>query len=209
MVYLLGVVGVPRADLLTDSGDAYRTAAELEQSGTWDAILGTPRPPSEAAPIPPTNALMLESRAPRAGNDGQGVALARPTAEAFANPQNGHEHQDSSDLQAACIVPLAEPIDCKGAIVLQDPRPGCSCEDSPASYLLPACQNPETNGYEFTQRFDQVYPNPRQLELLQSLGDNGVTTSLCSPNFSDTSRADFGYREAAAALAAQMKRSLR
>src|SRR5262249_51849447 len=109
MVYLLGIVGVPYQDLQAAQNTGridYRTPDKLASSKTWDVVLGNAAPPNHAAPIDPTDALMIESVGPRKGMDGETppVTLSDPSGGYLANPINGHEwaNPDQNDLQYAC-----------------------------------------------------------------------------------------------------------
>ena len=69
LVFLAGIIGVPWQDIAdADSLQApnslrYLTAAEIEAQGRWPVILGTPNneDPNGAAPILPTDPLMVET----------------------------------------------------------------------------------------------------------------------------------------------------
>lgn len=103
LVFLAGIVGVPWQDIATpETRDApnqleYMTAQELEQNLVWQVILGDPK-----NYVPPTDALMIESTAPRSGSNPHVGPLVGPeSTDPQANAINGHEYNDTdqSDLQ--------------------------------------------------------------------------------------------------------------
>jgi hypothetical protein len=214
MVYFLGIVGVPYQDLAVSSGAGtlvYQTPAELVSKHTWDKVLGNDAPGNSAPPILPTDNLMVESVGPRGGDDGESppAPLASTTGGSLANPVNGHEwvNSDESDLQYACIFPLAETRDC-AKIVGLNPEPGCDCK--PSSLALaddnPLCQD-SSGKYSTTQGFGKAYPALRELSVVKALGNNGLASSICSGNLSDDSKDDFGYRPAIDLMLNQIAKS--
>jgi hypothetical protein len=203
MVHVLGVVGVPRQDLVSPDTGAYPTSAALAASGTWDVILGDPAPPNAAPPVLPTDTLMVASIAPRSGLDGQGSPLAPPDAGSFANPVNGHELSDDNNQQYACLFPLPDAVDCSNLTPSGDLS--CRC---PVVFNDPVCQDPASGSYDQYQRYAPAYPTPRHLALLKALGESGIPASYCASNLTDASAPDFGYRAAADALAVQLVRSI-
>jgi hypothetical protein len=214
LVYLLGIVGVPFQDLAKSTpggGLTYQSPSELVQNGTWDVILGNPTPGGSAPPVPPTDALMLESTQPRGGNDGQGNPLAPPTSGVFANPVNGHEWGDTAqdDLEYACIFKLPARRDCYSVSQLPEPQPGCDCKPplTPGEQN-PLCQNPSTGQYETNQYFAKAYPGLRHLSVLKAMGNQGLTASICAANLTDDSKSDYGYRPAIDSLLSQLQRSV-
>jgi hypothetical protein len=65
------------------------------------------------------------------------------------------------------------------------------------------------NQYSNVQVRAKAYPGIRQLQVLQGLGDQGVVASICASNVSNLSAADFGYRQAVAALVGRIRPILR
>ncbi|MBM4362491.1 MAG: hypothetical protein FJ104_07400, partial [Deltaproteobacteria bacterium] len=221
LVFLAGIVGVPWQDLQAKSYQdregttvqlppenlRYKTADVLRDDGTWDVILGNPAPDpaSGAAPIPPTDNLMVESVAPRSGAALGGTAQIAPvTAGPGGNRANGHEWMNSQldDLQYACTFPLPAPRDCAAVEQMPKPQPGCDCKSSvdPAGELNPLCQNPTSGQYGTTQYLAKAYPGLRHLQVLKDLGQNSIVASICARNVTDTSRQDYGYRPAVDAI---------
>ena len=111
LVFLAGIVGVPWQAIATDDSQApgaplkYKSAREVD----WPAITRT----SSSSPTDPH---MVESTTPRPG-------LADFTSP-NSDPIHGHDwdiataggaQTGPSDLQYACIFPLAKPTPCAGA----------------------------------------------------------------------------------------------
>ena len=203
LVILSGIVGVPWQDLARDPTDltkGYKSAEELAHKTngitTWDVILGDPT--TNTAPLDPH---MIESPAPRSGTDPlTGVSLAPVTAAAGADAINGHEWTTSdsagapSDLQYACIFPLAVPRDCASMANAG----GCDC--TAADNDNPLCQADPTTGERTLQVNAKAYPAPRQLEVIRGLGPQGVVSSICPAQQGDSTRSDYAYRPAVRAL---------
>jgi hypothetical protein len=100
-----------------------------------------------------------------------------PDDESGWNPINGREQRviasERSDLQFACIFPLAEPVACN----MENQGP-CECNNDEFAKNSPLCDysaGPEAG----VQRYEKAYPGVRQLEVLRALGDSAVTTSIC------------------------------
>ena len=116
LVFLAGIVGVPWQDLATidtlsdPNRLTYMTSNELRNQGRWDVILGS-WPDGR-----PTDSLMWESVEDRTTLGGTpnpvtNDPLAPASSGALSNPINGHEYDspERTDLQYACIFPLATP----------------------------------------------------------------------------------------------------
>jgi hypothetical protein len=217
IVFIAGIVGVPWQDIAARTAADpvrrdelhYMTASELRAAGVWAKILGEPSPGGGAPPVPPTNALMIESTSPRTGFDGQGNALAPPDSPPMANPVNGHEWQNLhlDDLMYACIFELPGPRDCKEIDKIKDARPGCDCSDQSVSSLAPICQA-ESGEYGRKQRYAKAYPAIRELQVLRDFGDNAIVGSICARNVKDPSQQDFGYRPATDAIVDRLREGL-
>jgi hypothetical protein len=207
-VFLAGIVGVPWQAIAADktalgaplpSGALrFQDARELEQNGTWDAILGSPGhaaglagagPDADSIPaVPPTLPQMVESEFPRPG----------VTA---GNPINGRDYDTVTDiapddLEYSCIFPLPEPRDC----ALRDPAiEACDCYAG--DFDRPLCeQTPGVSAPGTTQYWASANPGVRELEVLRGYGDNAVVASICARNVSDAAQPDFGYRPAITGL---------
>jgi hypothetical protein len=214
MVYFLGIVGVPYQDLLASENStsiAYMTPAELRTNGVWDVVLGNAKPGNFAAPIPPTDSLMIESKDPRGGMDGESppVPLAGTNAPPMANPVNGHDwvNMDQDDLQYACIFPVPETRDC-AQVVMETPTPGCDCKPGQEGNNNPLCQN-ASGQYTTVQRYAKAYPGLRELQVVKDLGANGLAASICARNLTDALQPDYGYRPAIDLLLRQLGRSIK
>jgi hypothetical protein len=104
-------------------------------------ILGDP---SASPPVLPTDNLMVESVAPRMGMHPliTGGAIQPPTAAQGANVINGHEWYPprDTDLQYACIFPLAMPRDCVKECTDTATMMPCSCGSSATCTAQGACK---------------------------------------------------------------------
>jgi hypothetical protein len=203
LVFVAGIVGVPWQDIASEpSLDTntptlrYYDADTLAREGIWDQILGQPE---ASPPVPPSDPFMIESVAPREGvNPRTGIAVSPPVPGPGGNLINGHEYriEGNSDLQYACIFPLATQRDCANA----QPGQGCDCKVSNEVFDRPLCN-------DTTQEFAKAYPGTRQLQVLRDYGSNSVVASICpkNPNCADPADINCGYNPAIAALLERMK----
>jgi len=223
LIYFATIVGVPWQDIATDDslsgpGLEYLTASELSARQRWDWL--TPQCLAWVTdPLPrpvtlcerwdladePDDALMVESSLPRTGMAlGPKVPIADPSAGPMANPVNGHEwNTTDSDLQYACIFPLATPLDCSGV-------QGCDCEDVSNSSMEqnPVCQG-QDGSYSTVQRYAKAYPGVRQLEVARDFNWGAIVASIC-PKVAIGSIADpsYGYNPAVNTIIDRMKSTL-
>jgi hypothetical protein len=225
LVYLAGIVGVPRQDIqaVADSNgnpysavelDAelhYKSAQELTADHTWATILGTEHPTNNGPPILPTDALMVESTTPRVGFDGETPPkpLAAPNAGYLANPVNGHERGNTgqSAVEYACIFHTPASRDCALVAQLPGPPQGCDCKTLVPGDNNPLCQTP-AGAFTTTQAFAKAYPGLRELTVLRDLGDNAIVASICARNLIDPMAQDYGYRAALDAIVERLKDGL-
>ncbi|HEX7669254.1 MAG TPA: hypothetical protein VF395_06725, partial [Polyangiaceae bacterium] len=217
LVSVLGIVGVPWQDLNADGPSAsslhYKGPSALAADATWNAIIGDP---AASPPRPPTDGLMVESRAPRTGSDINGVPIPGPKTPIAANSAiNGHDWSNTvgDDLMYACIFALTAPRDCLKVenIPPGSPTPssGCDCgSDSNPDGDNPLCEDPTTGTYGNTQYFAKGYPGTRELSLLKALGSQGLTASVCPKNLNDVTRNDYGYRPAVDLLIDALKQTV-
>jgi len=179
-------------------------------------ILGKSNPGMNRPPVPPTDALMQESRDPRGGLDGENPPkqLAGTEAGLLANPVNGHEwlNPKGEDLQYACIFELPEPKPCGGPV---DPATGkvtvssgCDCKPGDLASNNPLCQDAAGTYSAPSQRYAKAYPGLRELQVLKDFGDKSIVASICARNVKDTLRQDFGYRPAVDAIVDRLKEAL-
>jgi hypothetical protein len=147
---------------------------------------------------------MIETVLPRSGtNPITGDAIV-PAGMPATNPINGSEWtiKNADDLQYACIFPLPEPKDCGDVSVLS-----CDCKD-------PNNDNPlcEPSDMDATKRTKQTkakaYPGVRELQVLRSLGAQGITASVCPAQLTDAAVPDYGYRPAIGAIVDRLKVAL-
>jgi hypothetical protein len=214
-VFVLGIVGVPWQDVSSEASWAgpgldYLTAADLRAEGRWPVIVG-----NAEENVPPSDPLMVEAIDPRpAGTPhpllGDAAAVvSEESSDATANPINGHEQRaidfDRSDLQFACIFPLAEPRPCvSGTDAVCD----CEAYDYPKNSPLCSYPGPDMDG---TQLYGKAYPSLRELEVLQGLGDQAVVASVCpkktAPDGTAASDPEYGYNPAITALIEAMRQA--
>jgi hypothetical protein len=213
-ISLMGVLGVPWQDLADDgslkgAGLHYLTASELEARGRWKVIAGDP---SVSPPRAPRDPFMVETPADRTtlprvppSNPITFDALdAADEQNPRANAINGHEQVNvgNSDLQYACIFPLAEPRVCNEAAF--EAGQGCDCFQDDVVFNRPLCQSPVGGAPAgTTQYYAKAYPGIRELEVLRGIGERAVVTSIC-PKVLDPHAADYGYDPAMDALLARV-----
>jgi hypothetical protein len=225
LVFFAGILGVPWQDIAIspDPSDelVYRNAAgDAETAINWNWLIGDRNPPNG---IPtPEDPLMIEQVEPRSGtNPATGELVADVSAGFLANSINGHEWNiaDRSDLQYACIFPLAEPENCATPTEAFEqsmngtaPVPNCDCTEfgkdaeTEVDFNNPLCQA-EDGSYSRTQRYAKAYPGLRQLQVLKDFGNNSIVASIC-PKESDRAKPDYGYRPAVATIVERLKEQL-
>ncbi|EYF02328.1 hypothetical protein [Chondromyces apiculatus] len=204
LVFFAGIVGVPWQDIARNPGnlsEGFKTAEELSApvgslGSTWEAILGDPD-----KFIQPADPFMRESVIPRDGTNpitGDAIVVtdaATAQQESVYNAINGTEWKPNvanSDLQFACIFKLPEPVDCSTN------APGCDCAKSPD---IPLCSG-------VTQNYAKAYPGLRELQLIKSVGSQGIVGSVCPAQLSNNQGSDFGYRPAIGAIIDRLKQVL-
>ena len=212
LIFVAGIVGVPWQDIRSSvrpDGTAYdsselhfATAAQLVANGTWSVILGDSGEGTFNPPIVPTDALMIESKDPRGGTDGENPPrpLAPPSSPRNTNPVNGHEWNDTNgdDLQYACIFPLKQTRDCAQEL-MKSPAPGCDCAPGSEADQNPLCEA-ASGDYSTIQWAAKAYPGLRELQVLKDFGANAVVASVCPRNVTDDTQQDYGYGPAVDAL---------
>jgi hypothetical protein len=189
----------------------------------WDVILGNPFDPDQTKRRGPIDPLMIESNKARFGM-GQ-PALKHPiTGELLGdawNSLNGNDYlparasqpgTKAQDLEYACIFAQPKDVypsgkDCKTLSGMQLP---CDCADwDPALSKNPLCATPvdpanfavgQYGTYGLSQFRAKAYPGTRYLQVLKSLGPQGIAASICAADTIDAGAADYGYRPALAAL---------
>lgn len=127
-----------------------------------------------------THANMKESIDPRAGSDANYNGGDRPIV-------------DRDDLQYACIFDLAVSRDCTNMDL-------SSCDCTAPNSSNPLC-DPNTTTLQIGAK---AYPGLREIELVKSLGDQGVLTSICPAQITDAAQADYAYRPVVRALVERM-----
>ncbi len=219
LVFLAGIVGVPWQDIADDAslsgtGLTYLTASEMISENRWATLLGDP---TASPPVPPTDAFMVESIAPRTGtNPITNDAIVpdtsmNPTASAI----NGHEQNtvDMGDLQFACTFQLATPKTCAPG------DPACDCSATAAgdltqitAYNSPLCQPLGGGAPTNVQNFAKAYPGARELQVLKDFGANGIVASICpkvTTSSNPASDPNYGYNPAVGAIIDRLKDALK
>ncbi|WP_437954516.1 hypothetical protein WME76_23340 [Sorangium sp. So ce119] len=230
-VVFTGIVGVPWQDLARRNANGVpdllggldaegnpagglKDAGELGApvdggfSSTWEIVLGDP-----ANHVAPADPFMIESRAPRAGvNPITGDQLVHPDATGW-NAINGREYTVSpgstGDLQYACMFDLLNERSCEGS------SQSCDCRESVTGVNdSPLCKPEGTNDLgdpgdrDSIQQRAKAYPGLRELQLLRSLGEQGVAGSICPAQISETSSPDYGYRPVMTAVLDRLSSAL-
>jgi hypothetical protein len=207
LVFLAGIVGVPWQDIARNKDDltqGFKNADELltqndNGQNTWDIILGDP-----ATLTPPADPHMIETIFPRSGvNPITGDAIKPPGDP--SNAINGSEWtiKNQDDLQYACIFDLPSARNCGDASIVS-----CDCKD-PANDN-PLCQpDPADMTKRTLQTKAKAYPGVRELQVLQSLGSQGITASVCPKQLNDPTQPDYGYRPAIGSIIDRLKIALK
>jgi hypothetical protein len=195
LVVFGGVLGVPWQDIARDPTDAskgFKAWDELNKpvAGSptaWDVVLG-----DTEAYVNPKDPLMIESTAQRSGtNPITGDPLAS-SANPGANPINGNEYTTSNEeLQYACTFPLPASMqrDCSNP---SNELCDCTDENNDSPLCAPA---PNNGGQRTLQVREKVFPSRRQLAVAKALGRQAAVGSICAPQTSNPSAADYGYRQ--------------
>jgi hypothetical protein len=215
-VLLLGIVGVPWQDIadassLTKPGLKFLSEDGPLSAERWSVILGEP---NASPPVPPSDPFMVESwtdrtasSIPQANPITGDVLVASTSQDPQANHINGHEAvaPTMSDLQLACIFPLANPIVCD--TIAQNNNQACDCYAGDASFNRALCQPPSGGPAGTTQYFGKAYPSLRELSVLRGIGGHGIVASTC-PKTADVASDSYGYRPAMDALAGRVARQI-
>lgn len=194
----------------------------------WDVMLGEPGAPANgancendvstcgAAPIPPLDPFLIPSIEERptglVNPISKDTIVESAATSPIANDINGHEADHSvalpdlypdggparDRLQASCIFPLSEPLEC-------EPRDAnCLCSGEP-SHNAAACAPPEGGPASLTQYFAEAYPAPRLLQVLRDVGPNSIVAPLC-PKIAagDVTDPHFGFNPALEAMTSRL-----
>jgi hypothetical protein len=218
LVFLAGIIGVPWQDIADDdslkgAGLRYLTEAQIESEGRWAVILGTSNVGTNDAPVPPSDPLMIEQPDERPAGAVNPVTMdaivPSSSMNPRANPINGHEqiNMGNTDLQYACIFPLATPLTCDQ--MRDDAGQGCDCFSADLPFNRPLCQ-PAGGGAPTTkQNFAKAYPGTRHLQVLKEFKDNSVVASICPKISDDPAKPDYGYNPAVKAIIDRLKEALK
>lgn len=201
-VFVVGIVGTPWQDIVTDVNDPAGRVKRAEFL-PWELFL-----PSAASPVALDPFNVEDTRIRQGTNPITNDVLGGPGT---VNGINGHDRVITSgdgltdDLQYACTFPLPEPRDCAAAEANAD---NCDCTQTPnpvdnaiLDYATgnPLCQAPDGT-YGTIQYRAKAYPGPRMMEVVRGMEKQGVLGSICPRNASDPSLQDYGYRPPIRAL---------
>lgn len=193
-----GIVGVPWQLLARDPKDpsqGYKPDFEL----AWDQIAG-----DTDTYVDPADPFMVQSVDPRSGTSTTaGESTAPPESASGASAINGHERKiaERNDLQYSCTFSLPKPRDC------EDFEGHCDCSYQAEGANNPLCQAPD-GSYGKVQYRAKAYPAPRILNVFKKMQSQSVVGSICAPQLTDSTRADYGYRPMIDALVERVRLSL-
>ncbi|MEP7049347.1 MAG: hypothetical protein ABJB12_03300 [Pseudomonadota bacterium] len=209
------IVGAPWQDLAAseslaaDHALAYLDGAALAANHRWPVLLGEP-----AQNQPPSDPFMIESIAPRTGeNPLSHDKIAPPTAQdPGLSAINGHERNlpDNDDLQYACTFALPNPRPCT------DGAAACLCAATRTGDLTsittensPLCQPPAGGAPSTTQYYNKATPGARELRLAELLAERAVPASICPKVSSGATSPDYAYAAALNALTTRIASTLK
>jgi hypothetical protein len=195
-IYFAHIGGVPHELLHFVPNDPKASALT---DADWVKILGKDPQSYDYSGIDPH---MIESVQPRTG-------LPGPTSANGADPisgrewitdQNGAGKDLPVDLQYACTFPIA-PRKCSGGSNCD-----CSATGIPHEQVSPVCDSTDIN----TQVRAKAYPTPRELLVAKLLQKQGIVSSICPQDTTDSSEGNllYGYRPAVAQIIERLKAGL-
>jgi hypothetical protein len=221
LVFIAGIVGVPWEDIAVNpnnlgdpknpgfKNDAQMNATTIKGKdgklhSTWDVILGDPD-----TFIEPLDPHMIESQKPRTGTDPiTGTPMAGVNSPPGTDKINGHEwdtgENTNGDLQYACVFELPPPgKDCKTA------GTSCDCPDGTDPNIT-STTNPLCDTTTITQQVRaKGYPGLRELQVLKSVGPQGIVGSICPATLmGDTTAIEYGYNAAVQGIIDRLKAKL-
>jgi hypothetical protein len=191
LVAFVGLVGVPWQDVAKDASDPTQglsspdelAAANVDGHSRWDIMLGDP-----STNTPAYDPFMIPSIDPRSGSNPITGTPILPPDSTTLNAINGHEWDTQGyDIQTTCIFPLPVSRDCSVEV------DACSGDCDHGGVTNPLCDGTE-------QIAAKAYPAPRNIQVVQGMGDRGVLSSICPSNLTTPGSADFGYRSALRSL---------
>jgi hypothetical protein len=197
-VFFAVIGGVPHQLLQSNPSDPDSPQKPALSAADWTAILG-------ANPLEydftGADFHMLESESART------QSACPPTAADDCDPINGREiTTGKSDLEYACIFPLAAPLDCTQAANVG----ACECAVGSLIDETPLCSKDASGTYTETQINGGAYPTIRPLALAQALGAQAVVSSICPIHTTEATPGDplYAYRPAFTALIDQVSTTL-
>jgi hypothetical protein len=189
LVYFLTITGLPHQLLQQDPTNADSPQKDTLTTADWVKILGQDPTKYDFTCIAPP---MFASIGPR-------PSLPPPSTGNGPDPIHGREWDTKGqDQQYACTFPLATPRDCTANLE------ACDCT---AGATPPLC-DPNT---PTTQIRGKAYPSPRELQIVQGVGKQGIVSSLCPIHVADNMAGDdplYGYRPAINTLINRLRGAL-
>jgi hypothetical protein len=193
MVFYMIIGGVPHQLLQVDptnpDSPVKTTLTDGAAGSDWWRIVGKDPMSYDFTGADPH---MLVSAVPRAGI-------------APGDPINGGDFDNGvTDLQYACIFPLATPLDCA------DPKLAQACDCS-GTFNGPLCANPGPYGPSNSmQIMGKASPSVRELSIARAMGNQAVVGSVCPIHSTEQAPGDplYGFRPAFDTLLARIKPAL-
>jgi hypothetical protein len=200
-VFFVDIGGVPHQLLQTDPSNPDSPQKTTLSATDWTTVLGAD--PLHYA-FAGADFHMLESEADRAGSS------CPDTAADDCDPINGREWAtNKSDLQFACIFPLAMALDCTSPGPGDQYKGACACATGALNANTQLCEKTGT-GYTQTQINGRAYPTIRPLAVARALGSQSVVGSICPIHAKEAAAGDplYGYRPTLQALTDRLSSAL-
>jgi hypothetical protein len=192
------ITGVPHQLLQANPADPDSPQKAALSDADWTAILGNDPIHGD---FRGADFHMVPSENVRAASS------CPPTAADDCDPINGREWTThKSDLQFACVFPLAAPKDC----TLPRYTGSCDCAVGALNSGTQLCQKDAAGNYTTTQIRGKAYPAIRELAVARALGAGAVVSSICPIHPTETTPGDplFGYRPAIGGLIGRLTPAL-
>ncbi len=192
LVFFAAIVGVPNEAVAADPKDISKGVQDsdtLDHNNFWAQYVGDPD-----KYIPPTNPIMQESTAPRAG-----LPTAPIIPPTVAAPNGGERALDPNipiDLQYTCIFQLKTPESTTVDCLMPDSSNNPLCTMSGGKPTTP-------------QLYAKAYPGLRELAVVDGMQAQGIAASICPANSTqDTDKTTFGYTPAVGSIINRLKAKL-
>jgi hypothetical protein len=186
MVFFAAITGVPHQLLHFDPESAENSRLKDDD---WEKIIGRDPLRYDFSGIDPHMRESVEVRPELAGKAN--------------DPIHGREWEtNGNDLQYACTFALKQKKPCTAA-----ETDLCDCKPTSDS---PVC-DPADKGQQTRQQIRaKAYPGIRHLAIAKSLGDNGIVSSICPMDTTDSRPTNlrYGYRPAVKVIVDRLKTAL-